>query len=116
MEKISLKESLSRWLMAISFEGLCYLMLKITTHAVGPQAILEIEGSLTGPWVAELKECWQRAVVGSERVTVVLKQVSYVDRAGRTILAEMYRQGVELTAEGCMITAIIEEIKEGERR
>jgi hypothetical protein len=91
-------------------------MLKITTHAVGPKTLLEIEGSLTGPWVAELKECWQRAVGGGDRVTIVLKQVSYVDREGRTILAEMYRQGAELTAEGCMITAIIKEIKEGERR
>jgi len=91
-------------------------MLKITTHAVGPQTILELEGSLTGPWVSELKECWQRAVGGGEQVTVALKQVSYVDKAGRVILANMYRQGTELTADGCMIRAIIEEIKGGERR
>ncbi len=91
-------------------------MLKITTHADGQQTILELEGSLTGPWVAELKECWQRAVGSGEQVTVVLKQVSYVDQAGRIVLAEMHRQGAELAAAGCMITAIIEEIKGGERR
>jgi anti-anti-sigma regulatory factor len=90
-------------------------MLKITTHADGERTILEVEGSLTGPWVEELKECWQRAAAGGERMRVVLKQVSYVDRPGRKILTEMYQQGAELAAEGCMITAIIEEIKRGER-
>lgn len=90
-------------------------MLKITTHADGGRTILELEGSLTGPWVEELKECWQRAADGGEPVMVVLKQVSYVDRPARKILAEMDRQGVELAAEGCMIRAIIEEIKGGER-
>ncbi|HEY7219263.1 MAG TPA: hypothetical protein VH985_12845 [Candidatus Binatia bacterium] len=89
-------------------------MLKITTHADGERTILELEGSLSGPWVGELRECWQRAG-GGERMRVVLKQVSYVDGPGRNILADMYRQGVELMAEGCMITAIIEEIKGGER-
>ena len=90
-------------------------MLKITSHADGERTILELEGSLSGPWVGELKECWQRAAAGGARMRVVLKQVSYVDRPGRSILAEMYRQGVELMAEGCMITAIVEEIKGGER-
>jgi hypothetical protein len=90
-------------------------MLKITTHTEGERTVLELEGSLSGPWVEELKECWQRAAGGGEAMTVVLKQVSYVDRPGRIILGEMYRQGVELAAEGCMIRAIIEEIKGGER-
>ena len=90
-------------------------MLKITTHADGERTILEVEGSLTGPWVEELKECWQRAAAGAERMRVVLKQVSYVDSPGRKILAEMYQHGAELAAEGCMITAIIEEIKREDR-
>jgi ABC-type transporter Mla MlaB component len=90
-------------------------MLKITTRSDGSQTTLELEGRLAGPWVEELKACWQRAA-GSGRIKVILKQVSYVDSAGKTALAEMYRQGTELAAEGCMIKAIIEEIETGEAK
>jgi hypothetical protein len=36
-------------------------MLRITiqTDAIG--TTLELEGRLTGPWVEELKDCWERA-------------------------------------------------------
>lgn len=91
-------------------------MLKITTHSDNLRTIFELEGRLAGPWVEEFKKCWQRAVAEGGRVTVVLKQVTYVDSAGRSILTEMHRQGAELTAAGCMITAMIEEIQRGERR
>ena len=90
-------------------------MLKITTHSDGSQTTLELEGRLAGPWVEELKACWQRAA-GGGRIKVILKQVSYVDGAGKTALAEMHRQGTELAAEGCMIKAIIEEIEAGEAK
>jgi len=67
-------------------------MLRITTCHDRSRTVFELEGSLTGPWVEELKDCWQRAVSCGERVTAVLKQVSYVDSAGKTLLAEIYRQ------------------------
>jgi ABC-type transporter Mla MlaB component len=91
-------------------------MLKISTHIDGSRTVFELEGRLTGPWVLELKDCWQRAVSGGQQIMVVMKQVSYVDSAGKILLAEMFRQGADLTADGCMTTAIIEEIKRGERR
>jgi hypothetical protein len=46
---------------------------------------------------------------------VVLKQVTFIDGAGRELLAEMHRQGAALAAEGCMTKAIVEEINGGEK-
>ena len=89
-------------------------MLKITTDADGGRTILKLEGRLTGPWVEELKTCWQKAVAGKQHVGVALNEVIFIDEAGRKLLADMHRQGVELTAAGCMTKAIIERIIRGE--
>lgn len=90
-------------------------MLKITIDIEGERAKLELEGRLAGPWVQELRECWQRVMNEHRQIDVVLKQVTFIDGAGRQLLAEMCRQGAMLTAEGCMTKAIVEEISGGEK-
>jgi hypothetical protein len=41
--------------------------------------------------------------------------VTFVDEKGISLLAEMYRRGAELVAEGCMTQAIVEDIVRGGR-
>ncbi len=91
-------------------------MLKITTQTDATGTILELEGKLAGPWIRELEGCWQRAVIADQPVRVVLKAVTFIDEAGRGLLAEMHRQGAELVAEGCMTKAIVQEIMQGRRQ
>lgn len=91
-------------------------MLKITAHTQGSITTLELEGRLAGPWVAELRDCWQRAVAREEEVGLVLKQVTFIDGAGEKLLAEICRSGAEIAGEGCMTKAIIERVKEGGKR
>jgi hypothetical protein len=88
-------------------------MLKITNRNDGATTIFDLEGKLAGPWVNELEHCWQRAASDDEQVRVVLKTVTFIDAAGRRLLSDMHRQGVELVAHGCMTKAIVEEIKGG---
>ena len=90
-------------------------MLKITAQTDKAGTNFELEGRLKGPWVGELEDSWGQNVVSNQRATVVLKTVTFIDEAGRKLLAEMHRQGVELVAQGCMTKAIIEEIIRGER-
>jgi hypothetical protein len=90
-------------------------MLKITATADGPGTLFELEGKLAGPWVQELRGCWQRSIADDQPLKVVLKAVMFIDGAGKELLAEMHRQGAELVAEGCMTKAVIDEIKQGER-
>jgi len=85
-------------------------MLKITTHNDPGQTSFELEGRLMGAWIEELKTCWQRAAAVNRHIVVRLKEVTFVDQAGRKLLADMHNQGVTLAAEGCMMKAIIEEI------
>ena len=89
-------------------------MLKITTQTGATGTIFELEGKLAGLWVQELEGCWQRLVIRDQPVKVVLKAVTFIDDAGRKLLAELHRQGAELAAEGFMMKAIVEEIMRGE--
>ncbi len=90
-------------------------MLKITIDIEVKRATLKLEGRLAGPWVEELRDSWQRAESDGRRISVVLKQVTFIDDAGRQLLAEMHRRGAVLAAEGCMTKAIVDEITGGEK-
>jgi len=59
-------------------------------------------GRLVGPWVNELRSCWQQARERAPRARVVvdLKDVVFVDDAGEVLLAEMEAAGAELVAAG----------------
>ena len=85
-------------------------MLKITTRTDRTGTILELEGKLVGSWVRELEACWQGALISDQRVRVVLKAVTFIDPAGRELLARMHAGGAELAGEGCMTKAIIAKI------
>src|ERR1700730_10108667 len=93
-------------------------MLRITTEKKRGKLVLTVEGRLAGPWVGTLEQSWRDARAGSptEKVSVNLCGVSFIDPAGKTLLKEIHHQGGQLSAEGCLNQAIIREIsKEGTR-
>jgi hypothetical protein len=87
-------------------------MLRITTHAQGPSLRLQLEGSLAGPWVRELEECWRgRGAHDRQSASHIdLTAVTFVDAAGKELLAAMHRQGAELICAGCLMKAVVAEI------
>jgi hypothetical protein len=89
-------------------------MLKITVQEHTSETVLELEGKLAGPWVEELKGCWRNSG-GGRPVRILLCAVTFVDAEGKALLTEMYRDGAELVADGCMTKAIVDEITRGGR-
>lgn len=87
-------------------------MLKITIQKEAGGTTLKLEGKLAGPWVDELKRCWQAASgePGRGSITVRLLAVGFIDAAGRKLLAEMHGQGVKLEASECLTKATVAEI------
>ena len=88
-------------------------MLRITIHDRAPMTSFMLEGKLIGPWVEELKQCWQKAVVDgpSSSMLVDLAGVTFIDCEGRALLREMRRQGVRLLSHGVLIDAMVAEIE-----
>jgi len=93
-------------------------MLRITTETKRGRLTLNVEGRLAGPWVAPLEQCWRELLTASPRqkFCINLCGVSFIDDAGKVLLKEMHRLGGELTAEGCLNQAIVNEIIEADTK
>jgi anti-anti-sigma regulatory factor len=87
-------------------------MLRITTDDQPRVVTFRLEGRLEGPWVAELEKCWRGMRAGAKRAKhrVDLSGVTFIDAAGKDVLARMYEHGAELVAGDCLIKALVEEI------
>jgi ABC-type transporter Mla MlaB component len=84
-------------------------MLRITTHDDGNSFTYLLEGKLAGPWVALMRDCWEHHSQGRS-VQVDLRGVTYVDTAGRGLLAEMTARHAKLIARDCLMKGILAEI------
>jgi len=80
-------------------------MMKIETTDRDGQLILQVEGRVAGAFVPELEKCWQtaRADRPNKKISVDLKSVTCIDRAGRYLLQLMHRNGVGLPRAGLAI-------------
>jgi len=85
-------------------------MLRITINNQGETTRCKLEGKLAGAWVAELERSWQTELAGSPGLVVDLGGVSYIDEAGKVLLARMHGRGAKLTAASCFTRSIVEEI------
>jgi hypothetical protein len=85
------------------------LRINVTARADGP--IIALEGRLVGPWVAELRTCWNQLRRAPGRpIRVELDGVSFIDAGGRALLDGMYADGVVLAATDVMMRAVVDEI------
>ena len=84
-------------------------MLKITTKTDGVKTTFELEGRLAGAWVNELERCW-REIRPGRAVKISLEAVTFIDDAGKKLLARLHQGGAELKAAGCMTKCIVEEV------
>jgi hypothetical protein len=75
-------------------------------------------GRLAGPWVDELRTCWQQARERAPlaRAVVDLKDVIFIDEAGEKLLAEMATSGTELVAAGVENKHVIATLSNGANR
>lgn len=93
--------------------------MKITIQQDEGKAVtLKIEGRVTGPNALELDRAWQdlAPTLGSRRLLVDLRGVTFVDATGRRLLAEIHdKTGAEFLADTPMIKHYAEEAKQSIR-
>jgi anti-anti-sigma regulatory factor len=87
-------------------------MFRATVEHDGEVVTLRIEGRLSGPCLAELENCWRQMVQGngSHRIVVDLKEVTFVSSQGKELLERLCRAGAQLTGDGLMTRALVEQI------
>jgi hypothetical protein len=86
-------------------------MVRITTEEEMESVVWRIEGSLRGPWVAELEKLWKTGRDCGKHLCLSLEDVSYIDDAARELITRMCQEGVEISASGLYMTGIIQEIQ-----
>jgi hypothetical protein len=75
-------------------------------------------GQLAGPWVQELRSCWEhaRGDAAGLRAVVNLNDVTFIDEDGERLLSEMRSSGVEFVAAGVETKHLLQNLKgRGER-
>jgi ABC-type transporter Mla MlaB component len=83
-------------------------MLRITTEVAEGKPTLKIEGSVTGPWVSELRKAVDSSRVCAERVRLDLSDVRYVDAEGAALLRELLRDHAEIGRRSTFVAELLE--------
>lgn len=70
-------------------------------------------GQLAGPWVQELRSCWEHgpSVAAGSAAVVDLSDVTFIDEDGEKLLSEMRTAGVEFVATGVETRHLLENLK-----
>jgi hypothetical protein len=87
--------------------------LRITNHEIENGIAIRLEGRITGPWVEVLRRAWMETVprIGTRKVAIDLRDVTFADADGKKVLREMYdRNNVELLTGSTWTQYLAEEI------
>jgi anti-anti-sigma regulatory factor len=93
-------------------------MLRITLKKTETEQRWTLCGQLTGPWVVELRACWEygRQAAIDTHAVVDLSDVTFIDESGEQLLSEMRSRGVEFVARGVDTQHLLKHLKaKGER-
>jgi anti-anti-sigma regulatory factor len=75
-------------------------------------------GQLAGPWVAELRACWEHgcAIANGARPVVDLSDVTFIDESGEKLLSEIREGGAKFVAAGIETKHLLDNLRvKGER-
>jgi hypothetical protein len=93
-------------------------MLRITHAQTETEQRWTLCGQLTGPWIAELRACWEHGRQGANKLHAVvdLSDVTFIDESGVQLLSEMRHEGAEFVAAGVETKDLLKNLKtSGER-
>ena len=75
-------------------------MLRISRdETINGSVNVRLEGALTGPWVEETKRVCEAAAARGDKLRLDLEEVSFVDRDGLKLLAQLQKTNAVL--ENC---------------
>ena len=87
-------------------------MLKINFSQTAVDEKWILHGRLSGPWVDELRTCWQvnHSSDAGRACIVDLNEVTFIDKSGEQLLRMLAKDGAQFTASGTYIKHVIESL------
>jgi hypothetical protein len=92
-------------------------MLKIGTEGVDDEVLLVLEGSLSGPWVAEVESAWHGATIDRQagKIRVDLSDVTFVSDEGKQLLERICASGTEIVSCDLLTKVLVDELSQKHR-
>jgi hypothetical protein len=92
-------------------------MLKIGTDMLDDEGLLVLEGSLSGPWVAEVERAWHGATIDRQprKIKVDLSEVTFVSEEGEQLLERMCANGADIVSSDLLTKALADELSHKHR-
>jgi hypothetical protein len=92
-------------------------MLKIGTEMLDEEVLLVLQGSLSGPWVAEAERAWHRATLDRQpvKIRVDLSEVTFVSDEGKQLLERICASGTEIVSFDLLTKALADELSQKHR-
>ncbi len=92
--------------------GVMKLVPTVKVYDRAEEFRIEIIGRFSGECVAEIAETWEKALgeTGSRRFTIDISRLSSFDSAGRKLLYDMYRHGMQFAAGTPLSLVLLNEI------
>lgn len=87
-------------------------MFKISIVDTRLQRRLVVEGTLTGPWVAELGTTWRKASqdVSGRRVIIDLSNLTVISREGEDAIFTLMKGGAKFSCGGVLIRHVLKQL------
>ena len=87
-------------------------MLKIDTEMLDDEVLFVLEGSLSGPWVAEVERAWRGATIDRQpgKIRVDLSDVIFVSDEGKQLLERICASGTEIFSSDLLTKALADEL------
>ena len=93
-------------------------MLKITITDSWNEQRWFVQGRLVGQWAVELRSAWREARRGGDtrRCVIELIDVTFIDRSGEDVLAEIISDGAEFIASDVYTTHLLANLRSALKR
>jgi hypothetical protein len=88
-------------------------MFRISIADTPSQRKLIVEGTLVGPWVAELGTTWRSASqdLGRRKLVIDLCNLTVISREGEDAILALMKEGVKFSCGGVLIRHVLKQLE-----
>jgi hypothetical protein len=93
-------------------------MFRISIDATASRRTLIVEGTLVGPWVAELGRTWRNASQELDRRKLVidLRNLTAISREGEDAIFDLMKKGAKFTCGGVLTRHVLKQLARKNRQ
>ena len=87
-------------------------MFKISISDTLSRRTLLVEGTLIGPWVAELGTTWRNASqeLGGRKLVIDLTNVTVISHEGEDAIFDLMKKGVNFSSGGVLTSHVLKQL------